>query len=445
MRARLVLTLTVSLLALGLSQGAQSKEGAHDYIVVLKANADVNAVLGSYERGTSVHDVYSGALNGFAARLSPKTVSALESDSRVLFVSADRPVHATGQQTPTGVSRIGAGNGLKIGGVQTAGEGVGVAVIDTGIDLTHPDLAPVQKGMNCVDHSKPVTDDNGHGTHVAGIIAARDNGIGVVGVAPAATLYAIKALDSSASGTWASVICGIVWAANHPGLVRVVNMSFTGSGTATPSNLDCSNGNNDAFHYAICRATKLGITFIAAAGNDSSDAANTVPAAYVEVIAVSAIADSDGKPGGLGPPPACLGGQLDDHFATFSNFGAVVDLAAPGVCILSTYIGDGYATLSGTSMAAPHVAGAAALYLQTHPLATPDMVRSGLLASAEPGPIPGDPDPYHEGVVHVTSLDAGVLGPLLPPLPQIVPSPPTTPTPSSPPLIPPLLPTFHRL
>jgi subtilisin family serine protease len=198
-------------------------------------------------------------------------------------------------------------------------------------------------------------------------------------------------------------------------------MSFAGSGTATPSKLDCTNGNSDALHYAICRATKLGITFVAAAGNSSIDAAGTLPAAYDEVIAVSALADSDGLPGGLGPPPSCFPGQLDDHFATFSNFGAVVDLAAPGVCILSTAMGGDYVTMSGTSMAAPHVAGAAALYIQTHPAALPAQVRSALIAAAERGPVPGDPDGFPEGIVHVSSATAPPTVPptLLPPLPAL--------------------------
>src|SRR5207302_9157880 len=136
----------------------------------------------------------------------------------------------------------------------------GVAVIDTGIDLSHPDLSGVQNGTNCIKRYQSADDDNGHGTHVAGIIAARDNGLGVVGVAPAATLFAVKALDASGWGYWSSIICGIDWAAKNPGLVRVANMSLAGSGTTTPSNLDCTNGNADALHTAICRATKLGIT-----------------------------------------------------------------------------------------------------------------------------------------------------------------------------------------
>jgi subtilisin family serine protease len=428
---RLTLTIPVVLLALAVCQAAPAETGGSRAIVVLKPDASVDAVLASTARGASVADIYRGAVNGFAARLSPRARAALARDPRVLFISADLPLRATAQKTPTGVARIGAAKPAALPGTSTGGAGVGVAVIDTGIDLTHPDLTGVQSAANCVDHAKPANDDNGHGTHVAGTIAARDNDIGVIGVAPAANLWAIKSLDSTGAGSWSTVICGIVWATNHPALVRVVNMSLEGSGTATPSNPDCTNGNSDALHYAICRATRVGITLVASAGNSSIDAAGTLPAAYDEVIAVSALADSDGKPGGHGRPPSCLSGQLDDHFATFSNFGRVVDIAAPGVCILSTYKGGGYATLSGTSMAAPHVSGAAALYIQTHPAATWVEVRTALLATAEPGPIPGDPDAYPEGVVHVLSgtddtadttqasapeLPAAAASPLRPPL-----------------------------
>jgi subtilisin family serine protease len=407
---RLTLTIPLVLLALTLCQAAAAEAGGNRAIVILKPDASVDAVLASTARGTSVADVYRGAVNGFAARLSPRTRAALARDPRVLFISADRPLRATAQRTPTGVARIGAAKPVTLPGTSTGGAGVGVAVIDTGIDLTHPDLTGVQSAANCVDHAKPASDDNGHGTHVAGTIAARDNDIGVIGVAPAANLWAIKSLDSAGAGSWSTVICGIVWATNHPALVRVVNMSLEGSGTATPSNPDCTNGNSDALHYAICRATRVGITLVASAGNSSIDAAGTLPAAYDEVIAVSALSDSDGRPGRLGRPPSCLSGQRDDYFATFSNFGRVIDIAAPGVCILSTYKSGGYATLSGTSMAAPHVSGAAALYIQTHPAATWAEVRAALIATAEPGPIPGDPDAYPEGVVHVQNGAAATAG-----------------------------------
>jgi subtilisin family serine protease len=434
MRFRLALIVPVAALALTVCQAAFAAPGGNRYIVILNPGASVDAVVASYTKEASLSYVYTGGVDGFAAQLAPKTRAELESDPRVLFISRDGRVRAAAQTTPTGVSRIGAGQGSAAPGVpSTDGAGVGVGVIDTGIDLSHPDLANTQNGINCIHHGQSANDDNGHGTHVAGTIAARDNGVGVIGVAPAATLYAIKALDSSGSGTISSLICGIVWSMNRWPLVRVVNMSVEASGTATPSNPNCTNSRKDSLHFVLCRATQAGITFVAAAGNASRDAAGTIPAAYEEVIAVSALADSDGRPGGLGGRPSCLSSELDDHFATFSNFGSVVDLAAPGVCILSTYRGGGYATLSGTSMAAPHVTGAAARYIQTHPAALPAEVRSALIASAEPGPIPGDPDAYPEGVVHVTALTA--VGPVSSPLPGL----------PAGPVVPPLLPTLPLL
>ncbi len=151
--------------------------------------------------------------------------------------------------------------------------------------------------------------------------------------------------------------------------------------------------------------TRKGVTAVAAAGNESMDASMVVPAAYPEVIAVSAMADFDGLPGGLAATPSvCLPETFDDHFAFFSNYGAPVDIAAPGVCVTSTFIGSQYAFSDGTSFAAPFVAGAAALYISTHPDATPAEVREALVASAEPGPIPGDPDTSPEGLLNVRGL-----------------------------------------
>jgi subtilisin family serine protease len=140
------------------------------------------------------------------------------------------------------------------------------------------------------------------------------------------------------------------------------------------------------------------------AGNDSVDASDSLPASYDEVITVSAISDKDGQPGGLGGQLDCLPSELDDTFATFSNFGADVDISAPGACIGSTYPGGLYATDSGTSLATPLVAGAAALYIANHPGASPADVRAALISLAEPGPIPGDPDAFPEGIVNVSTL-----------------------------------------
>jgi subtilisin len=279
---------------------------------------------------------------------------------------------------------------------------VGVAVIDTGIDLSHPDLSPVNNGTNCITPTANANDDNGHGSHVAGTIAARDNDIGVVGVAPGASLYAVKVLDSAGGGAWSSVICGIDWVTANAGTIQVANLSLGGRALKPPSptsNSNCTNRDNDALHYAICKSAKAGITYAVAAGNSSQDASRFVPAAYSEVITVSALADFNGAAGG-GAAATCRS-DVDDTFADFSNYGQPVAIAAPGVCIRSTWMNGGYETISGTSMATPHVAGAAALYQAVNRGATPEQVKAGLIAGQEPGPISGDPDRYREGVLRI--------------------------------------------
>jgi len=206
-----------------------------------------------------------------------------------------------------------------------------VGIIDTGISNTHPDLlANVKGGVNTINPLKNWNDDNGHGSHVAGIVAALDNDIGVIGVGPAADIYAIKVLDRNGSGYLSDVIEGIQWAmANN---VQVINMSL-GTGSDVQS-----------FHDAVIAAKNAGIVVVAAAGN--SGGAVSFPAAYPEAIAVSAT-------------------DKNNVIASWSSRGPEGDLAAPGGSIYSTYKGTSYATLSGTSMASPHVAGSAALVLNT--------------------------------------------------------------------------------
>ncbi len=206
-----------------------------------------------------------------------------------------------------------------------------VGIIDTGISAKHPDLlANVKGGVNTINPLKSWNDDNGHGSHVAGIVAALDNDIGVIGVGPAINLYAIKVLSASGSGYLSDVIEGIQWAiANN---MQVINMSL---GTASDI---------QSFHDAVTAAKDAGIVVTAAAGN--SGGAVIFPAAYPEAIAVSAA-------------------DQDNVIASWSSRGPEIDLAAPGVSIYATYKGTHYATLSGTSMAAPHVAGSAALVLNT--------------------------------------------------------------------------------
>jgi subtilisin len=170
----------------------------------------------------------------------------------------------------------------------------------------------------------------------------------------------------------AQVICGVDFVTANAATIEVANMSLGGAGFDPGTG--CST--DDALHDAICRSVQAGVTYVVAAGNNNADAAGTVPAAYNEVITVSALADFNGQPGG-GAAATCRS-DVDDTRANFSNFGADVDIMAPGVCILSSYLGTGFATLSGTSMASPHVAGAAALYKSTHPTATAAQVKTAL-------------------------------------------------------------------
>jgi subtilisin family serine protease len=251
---------------------------------------------------------------------------------------------------------------------------VDVAVIDTGI-AAHPDLT-IAGGVNCVNDGRSFGDGNGHGTHVAGTIGAKDNADGVVGVAPGARLWAVRVLNDAGSGTRSTIMCGVDWVTRNRGTIEVANMSLGGSGTE-PSRSGCTTG--DAYHDTICRSVARGVTYVVAAGNAGVDARNSVPAAYDEVITVSALADFNGAPGG-GAVSTCRA-DADDTFADFSNHGPDVDLIAPGVCIESTWLNGGYDTISGTSMASPHVAGAAALYKAANPSASPAQVRTALRAA----------------------------------------------------------------
>ncbi len=197
--------------------------------------------------------------------------------------------------------------------------------------------------------------------------------------------------------------CGLRWLLKHRDTIDVANFSFS-EGDPMVGPCGVVNGVvEDRLHALVCKAVASGITIVASAGNDSQDAGLVSPSAWPEVITVSAFAETDGLPGGLGPAP-CLEGEADDGFATFSNFGEAVDISAPGVCITTTYPGGLYAYDSATSFSAPFVSGAAALVLATRPGASPARVRSILLARAEPGPIQGDPDNFPEGIVNVAGL-----------------------------------------
>ncbi|MBI3632739.1 MAG: S8 family serine peptidase [Candidatus Vogelbacteria bacterium] len=369
------------------------------YIVVLKdsvPDADVDAVLSELEAryGLTISASYHHALKGAVVTVSTDKLDVLKHDPHVSYVSEDRVVTTLekkeslvvadasksstvpNQIIPTGIARIGVGTTT----VNTGGN-IGVAVIDTGVYLTHPDLqANIVGGKTCVMSTRTANDDNGHGTHVSGTIAAINNGIGVLGVAPQAKIIPVKVLDKYGSGSWSTVICGLDWVTANASTynIRVANMSLGGGGT---SDNNCGNTNNDPIHQSICRLRDIGVTIVVAAGNNGADTSTTIPAAYNDsVITVSALADSDGLAGGLGS--LTLYGA-DDTFASFSNYGSAVDIGAPGVSIYSTWKGGGYATLSGTSMATPHVSGAAALYIKSNPGSSWTQVRDALRTQGE--------------------------------------------------------------
>jgi subtilisin len=353
---------------------------AGQYIVVLKDGVSAAAVAGNARaHGVSPSYLYSHALSGYAAAMTAATAQRIAADPAVDWIVPEQPVSIAAQTLPTGVDRVDAelSPTAKIDGLDERVD-VDVAVIDTGVDLDHPDLnVNVAGAMNC-STGKSADDQHGHGTHVSGIVGALDNDFGVVGVAPGARIWPVRVLNAQGSGSTPTVICGIDYVTAHASEIEVANMSLSGSGG---DDGNCGFTKHDAMHRAICRSVAAGVTYAVAAANAHEDAANSIPAAYDEVITVSALADFDGQPGGLGAP-TCRA-DVDDTFADFSNFGADVDLIAPGVCITSTVpVGLGsYGTISGTSMASPHVAGGAALYASTHPGATPATVKAALQAA----------------------------------------------------------------
>jgi subtilisin len=375
-----VLVMALAPVGLSLTSTASSAGGVGRYIVVLKSSANAQAVAGQATGlGATINSLF-GSINTLVVSLSPSRVAGLQRDPRVAFVTADRPVRlldnaagtgATGG-VPTGVLRIGA---APVAGAAGPARKAAVAVVDTGI-MPRPDLNVVG-GFDCANDllgdllgggGGKTKDNNGHGTHVAGTVAATDTGQGVVGVSPGTPLYAVRVFSSFGAGSLSNVICGLNWVAENAvaNNIKVVNMSLGGEGT---DDGNCGTTDKDAFHAAVCRVTAAGVTVVVAAGNSKEDLAKSVPAAYDEVLAVTAMADFDGKPGGLFSTAAntavagCSAKSEDDVAATFSNFAvpgapdAGHVIAAPGVCITSTWNDGKFKQISGTSMASPHVTG----------------------------------------------------------------------------------------
>jgi len=362
----LAATLVLAVLMPGAPAAAQTGDGS-PYIVVLRDRTEARGVSREHaERFQArVSQVYGRVLSGYAARISDRHLERLRADPRVAFVAPDRPVEAagsvplSGDTVPNGVRRTGAATPTSSRQAST----VNVAVLDSGIDLRHPDLN-AREGKNCYTQGASAADDHGHGTHVAGTIAAANNGGGVVGVAPGTLMYAVKVFSSAASGNTSHLICGIEWAVANSGPlnIKVLNLSLGVPDSYNDNN--CGRSNYDPLHQAVCNATAAGLNVVAAAGNEAGDLARSAPANYPEVLAVTSIADSDGQPGGFGG--ATCRGRADDTTASSSNFATATSeathtLAAPGECVLSAAIGGGYNTRSGTSMASAHVSGSVAL------------------------------------------------------------------------------------
>lgn len=310
---------------------------------------------------------FGKVFKGMSARLTPAQLEALRRDPSVDMIEAEqnfslnaRPQTGGGttsiQSTPWGISKTRATESYTL-----AGNGVGVVsgvrayVIDTGVDTKNADLN--RPGHVNFVGDRQNTDCNGHGTHVAGTIAAYDNTSAVVGMAPGVPVYGVKVLDCNGSGTTTSVIKGIDWVAANAILPAVANMSLGG-------------GASQMLDDAVRVAAGRGIVFAIAAGNSSANACNTSPAriggGLTPGVLVTAATDSN------------------DLEASFSNYGNCVDIWAPGVAIPSLKLGGGVVSLSGTSMASPHVGGAAALYWARHPTATHDSVTSTLRQMAQP-------------------------------------------------------------
>jgi subtilisin family serine protease len=332
--------------------------------------------------------IYRYGIKGYSAELSRADVEALREDPRVKYVAPDRKIELHAQSIPAGIKRVGATENVTadIDGVNDAPVNVDVAVIDTGIDNAHPDLN-VFKRINCVppgegfisekegntkefEEEKCIegsgTDGYGHGTHVAGTIGAIDNAEGVVGVAPGARLWALKvgAKDGLITASW--LTAAITWVTSKASEIEVANMSLGGE------------GESPSVESAINASVAAGVVYVVSAGNSAADVKYFSPAKNPNVITVSAMADYDGKPASEVQPlrVSPLGFKMekeceatddylnvgdDDTLAMFSNYGEGVEVAAPGVCVNSTVPGGGYDQNWGTSMAAPHVAGAAAL------------------------------------------------------------------------------------
>lgn len=354
--------LVISIMAALAGAAAEEKKPVIIGFKQKPGHADMEMIRG---HGGEIKYSYS-IINAVAARLPEHAIDALKKAQGVDYVEMDGTVHIN-DILPWGVDRIDA----ELVHPYLKGTGVKVAIIDTGIDYTHTDLDGNYKGgYNFVGGNADPKDDNGHGTHVAGTVAAEDNGIGVIGVAPEASLYAVKVLDSTGSGTFSNVIAGIDWSVNNG--MQVISMSLGADSGST------------SLKNAVDNAYNAGVVIVAAAGNDGNAAGTTdtvdYPARYDSVIAVAATDSSNMR-------------------ASFSSTGPAVEVSAPGVSVYSTIPG-GYDYYSGTSMATPHVTGTAALIIASNPGITNVDVRELLRNTSTDLGDPGKDNQYGYGLIN---------------------------------------------
>ncbi len=335
-----------------LAKGQAGKAIPDQYIVVLNEGENPRSV--AAVAGVSPHFVYTAALEGFSATLNAGQLTALRHNPAVAYIEQDQEVSVSATQSGAtwGLDRVDQRN-LPLNGTYTytpTGAGVRAYIIDTGINTTHNDFGGrATSGYDAVDGGA-ATDCNGHGTHVAGTV-----GSNTYGVAKGVSLVAVRVLDCAGSGTNSGVLAGMDWVTANHVKPAVANMSLGG-------------GASTAIDDAVNRMHNAGVTVVVAAGNENQNACNVSPSRAANAVTVGATTSSDAR-------------------ASYSNYGTCVDVFAPGSNITSTWYNSNTATstISGTSMASPHVAGIAALYLQGTPSATPATVTNALITTATTG------------------------------------------------------------
>jgi aqualysin 1 len=355
----IILMAAATLLAAGIAFTQTLEEDADPYVVVLEDSvgnpSQVANEIDQRQEGFEVGFVYTEALEGFSAEIPDDSLADVRNNSRVAYVERDKVVTVAAQALPWGVDRIDADrSSTRAGNGSGAISGVNIYVIDTGIDATHADLNVVRSDVNF--HGGPDTDCDGHGTHVAGTLAAEDDTRGVVGVAPGAPLISVKVLGCDGSGALSNVIEGVDWVTANADKPAVANLSLSGRASK-------------ALDSAVKRSANSRVFYSVSAGNQGQNACKRSPAragagSNNGIVTIAATTRSDEE-------------------TSWSNFGRCVDLWAPGKKILSTKLGEGQKRMSGTSMAAPHAGGTAALYLSGRPNALPANVESVLKSDSK--------------------------------------------------------------